>query len=59
MWRKDRKGKKADGVMIMIKSTINVINVKYGKEKAELVSVQIMTVRNSKNSCINLKLDQR
>ena len=29
--------------MLMIKSKIKVINVEYGKEKAELISVQIKT----------------
>ena len=29
--------------MIMIKSTIKVINVEYGKGKAELTSAKIMT----------------
>ena len=28
--------------MIMIKSTIEVINIEYGKGKAELISTQIM-----------------
>ena len=43
IWMKDRKVKKRGGVMIMIKSTIKVINVKYGKGKAKLISAQIMT----------------
>ena len=43
IWRKDRKGKKGDGVMIMIESKIYVINVEYGKGKEELISAQIET----------------
>ena len=39
MWRKERKGKK--GVMQMIKSQIKVINIEYGKGKAELIRTQI------------------
>ena len=41
--RKNRKGKKGGGVMIMIKATIKVINIEYGKRKAELIRAQIMT----------------
>ena len=40
MWRKDRKGK-IESMIIMIKSKIKIINVKYGKGKVELVSAQI------------------
>ena len=42
IWRKDRKGKKGGGVMIMIKSKIKVTKVEYGKGKAEVISAQIM-----------------
>ncbi len=35
-WRKDRKGKKDGRVTIMIKSTIKVTKVEYGKGKEEL-----------------------
>ena len=37
------KTKKGGGVMLMIKSKIKVINVEYGKGKAELISAQINT----------------
>ena len=55
IWRKDRKDKKGCGVMLMIKCKIKVINVKYGKGKAELISAQILDKiwRKPKNgSCI-------
>ena len=35
--------KRGGGVMLMIKSRIKVINVEYGKGKAELISAQIKT----------------
>ena len=38
IWRKDIKGKKGGGVMIMIISTIKVIHIEYRKGKAELIS---------------------
>ena len=41
--------------MIMIKSTIKVINVEYGKGKAEFIRAQIMTrcgEIKKNNSCI-------
>ena len=37
------KGKKGVGVMIMIKSTINVINAEYGEGKIEFITTQIMS----------------
>ena len=41
IWRKDRKKKGGGGVMILTDTSINVKNVEYGQNDAEIVSIQI------------------
>ena len=51
-WRRDRRGKGGGGVIVMVRDDMNVEDVQYGDDRAEVIGITIKTSKREKRKII-------